>query len=633
MPVPHFQVQRARLRRGGWCAGVAAIATAFWHAPCWLASSVKSRSSCRAVRTSPEPLLTCPLRRLEFHNAAFVGAGYDLVDLRLSSTSGKPLQTTFMLDTGLTTNLLSASILEKLNLSSTAEALEGSSLGGGVKQLRSVLLPSVQLLGGEQRPCFEGVWEGDGWRALCSLDWDAWCKAGEKDGRVSDAIVEYSVLPSPKMTIAQVESLAGQHGFEVVEGRFHDGSFLGKGVSVEPKGFLKVTESYKFRLDGEELLESSSGMRLRRSMRRESLQLQGQCHASCVPFLQEEVARRQGIELGGMLGQIPFHRDYGIDVDPARKRLSVYALAVAREAAESQGLVQLPGIRLGSGLFGVKLLHAPLMRSTAKERLPLPVPAIVDSGATNSILNWAAAEQLLGIKQGDRIARDAPMIRAFGVGGGNIDMPLLTLSLGLVQQSDSTSNHPVQQKDVVHSVPVQVAIGDAEVFTDIVGLSEKGSWPFGLGPKRQRPAALLGQDVLSQQRYMLIASEPAVYIAPDTTSKRTELFEFLGQGDCWDAAGRLLPGFQKLGCSPDEAAVTCLRLPPDTCQGLSVTLTGRLQGLCYLHVPSEHEALLLPHGWHHYKAPKGTELAPVGSAIALTSGEKTAECYRFLASA
>ena len=62
----------------------------------------------------------------DFEDKALVGAGYNLVDVRLLTPKGEPIEATFMLDSGLTTNLVSPSFLEKLGLKAEAERLQGT---------------------------------------------------------------------------------------------------------------------------------------------------------------------------------------------------------------------------------------------------------------------------------------------------------------------------------------------------------------------------------------------------------------------------------------------------------------------------------------------------------------------------
>lgn len=400
-------------------------------------------------------------------------------------------------------------------------------------------------------------------------------------------------------------SLVGKSGVEMVEGIMEasgdEAVFAGRGTSVQPKGFLAVTPAYNFRGQGDEIFEANSGTLLHSTAFRPSLTL-GQVPASCVPFIQQELAKRQGIELAGMLGQLPLHRDFALDVDHKAHRLAMYSPAVGSRVAAQLGLTRLPGINIQSGLMAVTLVRAkrlPGSRSNA-------VLAMVDSGAANSILNWPAAELLLGLRQGDRLVREAPMIQATGVGGGLVTMSLLTVSLGLGE-------------DGVHLDPVRVAIGDADVFGELFGREESGSWWFGLGPQRQKPAAIIGQDILSQRRYVLSASEPAMYIAPDPAGHRS--LEYVGQGDCLDEAGNRFDTWRLPGLTADAAAWQCLEL--HGCIGLVVG-SGRDNGICYLLADPAHQS----HEFQHKGFQRSHEGSARASRVARSSGQSGADCFR-----
>ena len=56
-----------------------------------------------------------------------------------------------------------------------------------------------------------------------------------------------------------------------------------------------------------------------------------------------------------------------------------------------------------------------------------------------------------------------------------------------------TSKSSLRGEGLVPCRPVQVAIGDAEVFAEIFGREEQGGW-LGIGPKPLKPAALIGQE-------------------------------------------------------------------------------------------------------------------------------------------
>ncbi|CAJ1351550.1 unnamed protein product, partial [Effrenium voratum] len=78
---------------------------------------------------------SAPLRRLDLKDKSLVGAGYDLVDVRVLTRDGMPVEATFMLDSGLSTNLVSPSLLAKLGLEAEAEPMPGTALGGSMLKL------------------------------------------------------------------------------------------------------------------------------------------------------------------------------------------------------------------------------------------------------------------------------------------------------------------------------------------------------------------------------------------------------------------------------------------------------------------------------------------------------------------
>ncbi|CAE7948805.1 unnamed protein product, partial [Symbiodinium sp. KB8] len=589
-------------------AAVLGHACAFASARFWSGrTTLRKRAAAKAFAS-----FDSPIRRLEFNDSILVGAGYDLVDVRVLTTEKEPVEATFMLDSGLTTNLVSPAFLERLGLETRAEALSATALGGSMQKLRSTDLPGLELLGSPTGETYAGLWQGGGWRAWCTLDWDAW-KAAAAHSKDVKGEVMYEVLPSEKMTESQLQ-MVGWRGTETVQGTLDADSFSGRGISVEPKGVLSTPSAQAAAAEraaqfGHSLIPLTES----------TISSPGPLHATCVEFAQAEIARQQGIELHGMLGQLPLHQDFLLDVDPEARRVSIRVPSDSGEVATQAGLRRIPGLELPSRLLGVEVLHAPQTRGFSAAASQHAVAALLDSGSANSVLNWPAAELLLGLRPGDRVVRDAPRIRAIGVGGGAIDMPLLRLSLGLV----------TAEGDYVAPQAVRVALGDAEVFADIFGREESGSWPLGLGPKPLKPAALIGQDILSQQRHLLVASEPALYVAEQPASEGE--LHHVGEGDCIDDKGRRLAGLQKLGCTMDDAAWECLSLPPGTCAGIAVTPNGRFQGLCYIFVGAElgRDEELRSRGFSRYEAPAGQTLASSGSTVATADGTPDAQCFRW----
>ena len=264
----------------------------------------------------------------------------------------------------------------------------------------------------------------------------------------------------------------GRSGTETVEGTLsEDGKrFTGKGVAVKPsKGLLSLTEKYDLsQSEDGVLLDLVGGSELRRTPVRPSLPLIGSLPAVAIDFAQAQLAKEQGVELAGMLGQLPLHVDYALEVDHTAGRVNIYEAGAGQAAAQARGHLRLPGVDLNRGLFGVGMtcpdvLPAPGAAAdgavTDGALLRAAVPAIVDSGAANTILNWEAAYGLLGIRPDDPILRGAPRIQAMGIGGGLVEMPLLAVSLGLVAydaESGAEATHVPSQPSASFASPVSI---------------------------------------------------------------------------------------------------------------------------------------------------------------------------------
>jgi len=597
------------------------------------------------LAASPEgaaPIMTVPLKCLDLGEKA-VGAGVDLVDIQLLTKTGEPLAGTFMLDSGLTSNLVTKEFAKRAGLPPSKEKVTGSGLGGE-QVVENTLLPGLEIMGEEReeegdREIFSGVWAGDGWRALCTLDWDAWVAASKKGADVKDLKVRYKVLPTDSVKERQLDTFIGVEGTEFVEGVLKsdgpDGAFrfVGRGTAVQPAKFLAKTEKYEFVAEGnDELVEVVTGMRLRRKKAsRKGLPLPSPMMAAEVDFPQVKLAEMVGIDLVGMLGQWPLHQVCLLHVDRAGQELKIYKNTDTAAVVAREGMVRVPGAELPSGLFGIELIHHPLVVGPGWGDSPrVTVQAMVDSGASYSIVNWAAAEVLFGLKEDDKAVKDAIKVRARGIGGQELLWPLMRLTLGV---STAAGNG----KEGVQFRTVDVAIGDAPSFDGLFGRKEEGMFGSAkayLGLSKPNPGALIGQDLLSQQPYMLAAVEPAIYVSGKPTEVgKTSSFKYIGEGDCINTDGQRLQGLQKVACTPDDAADACLGLPPGTCHGIAVTPSGKFQGLCYIFVeesePKEIQEKLATQGFRRYEAPEGQALAAKGARVAQADGQPEAQCFAY----
>mmetsp|Transcript_70379 Transcript_70379/g.131661 ORF Transcript_70379/g.131661 Transcript_70379/m.131661 type:complete len:669 (+) Transcript_70379:84-2090(+) len=605
-------------------------------------AATRLRPQLAASADDPAPIMTVALKCLDLGEKA-VGAGVDLVDIQLLTKTGEPLAGTFMLDSGLTSNLVTKEFAKRAGLPPSKEKVTGSGLGGE-QVVENTLLPGLEIMGEEReeeadREIFSGVWAGDGWRALCTLDWDAWVAASKKGADVKDLKVRYKVLPTDSVKERQLDTFIGVEGTEFVEGSLKpdgpDGAFrfVGRGTAVEPPKFLAKTEKYEFVAEGnDELVEVVSGMKLRRKKAsRKGLPLPSPMMAAEVDFPQVKLAEMVGIDLVGMLGQWPLHQVSLLHVDRAAQELKIYKNSDTAAVVAREGMVRVPGVELPSGLFGVEIFHHPLVVGPGwGDGAPVTVQAMVDTGASYSIVNWAAAEMLFGLKEDDKAVQEAIKVRARGIGGRELLWPLMRLNLG-VATTAGKGDTGVQFRTV------DVAIGDAPSFDQLFGREEEGMFGSAaayLGLSKPKPGALIGQDLLSQQPYMLAAVEPAIYVSTKPTEVgKMSSFKYIGEGDCVNADGQRLQGLQKVACTPDDAADACLALPPGSCHGIAVTPSGKFQGLCYIFVEdSEPDAIqekLAKQGFRRYEAPAGQTLAAAGARVAEADGQPEAQCFAY----
>ncbi|CAK0805639.1 unnamed protein product [Prorocentrum cordatum] len=570
------------------------------------------------VGAPPQPLFSGLLKRLRMNDPRFGGVGYDVIDVRVLTAAGDSVDACFMLDTGVTTNLVTSALFDRLGVPIEAGQVDGAALVGSLEGLSATKLPGFELAGPANTSTHRWIClreDANGSRAWGFVDWDSLlAEARSANGRVVCGKLEWIVCAVSAGEM--LEDSVGRRFVEHIEGEMAaSGShFKGKGTSIDQGCPIAITDAFDFHLEGDVLVDRASGLRFR-----QSLPLPGPIPATLAPtFMQEEMADFQGIRLGGILGQLPLHRAFAIEVDPVAGRYAVHLPESAGSLAAAGGLQRLPGVRLGSGLFGLLLVHAPLCPSAGGASAPSAVPAIVDSGSSITIFNWPAAEALLGIRRGDRVVAEAPRVRAVGVGGGQSEMPVVVVSVGLVGVAEREGD------------PVLLRLPPSRARCDRGRRHLQGARRGAAG----RLACPSGTD---RAGHPLTAALPA-------RVRRASHLHVRRRGRPVERVagarrhrglprrhGRRLRGLQKLGCSPDEAAQVCLSMPPGVCQGVAVTPKGRFQGLCYVHVGTEDGvADLAERGWRRYDAPEGQELAPAGAAVASTTGEREpddARCY------
>ncbi|CAE8695666.1 unnamed protein product [Polarella glacialis] len=128
------------------------------------------------------------------------------------------------------------------------------------------------------------------------------------------------------------------------------------------------------------------------------------------------------------------------------------------------------------------------------------VVGILDTGASHTVLNWAAASLLLGFTQAEdeeRLVEEHGGTSSFDVSGRRIDMPMFEVALQLRGAGREPQGSCCFQ-------PVEVAIGDIALFATL------------LGGSTESPAALIGQDLLIQRPMLFAARQRLLCFRSET---------------------------------------------------------------------------------------------------------------------
>ncbi|CAE7872093.1 Sur-8, partial [Symbiodinium necroappetens] len=195
-------------------------------------------------------------------------------------------------------------------------------------------------------------------------------------------------------------------------------------------------------------------------------------------FPQQRMGGSMGIQIDGMLGMEFFER-FAMEVDASALRL--YEADCGEKIAVANDMVTLTTVPLPARLLGV---HLGLPGSDHC------VCGVIDTGASFTVLNWAAAKMLLNLVEADA----QEMLSARG-GVSSVDARgqelLMPTVPDLSLQLRGAGRAPRRTWD---AGPVEVAIGDVASFEQIFGQVVK-------------PCALIGQDLLTQAPMLLAARQ------------------------------------------------------------------------------------------------------------------------------
>jgi len=210
------------------------------------------------------------------------------------------------------------------------------------------------------------------------------------------------------------------------------------------------------------------------------------------PLVTEYPQIRIGADLGcpvdGMIG-MEFYERFGVWVDS--DSLRIYEADSASNVATAEGLTQLSLAPLPADLVGVEVDLAGERPSNAfhPPNSAGKVLGILDTGAAHSVLNWPAAGALLGLRQDDEALWDDGSISSQDISGRPIDMPLVSVALALRGAGGAHARGAVPFK------PIEVAVGNIALFAKL------------LGGDTEAPAALIGQDILTQRPTLFAARQ------------------------------------------------------------------------------------------------------------------------------
>lgn len=192
----------------------------------------------------------------------------------------------------------------------------------------------------------------------------------------------------------------------------------------------------------------------------------------------------------GMIG-MELLEMFDVDLDFPNNRIRFWKPGTA----DASGLVEIPAVVINESLLiGIRV-------TSAGRGGQQPFLGFLDCGSTFSCVNWKAAN-LLGLPpKNDPLYDMGPAVAALGVDGRPLTLPTTKARLDFLGDAIIDSNgRPVgfepPPKQWNAWDPVQLAIGDIPVFSDILG---DGKTPY------QGPAALIGLDILSQRRVILEA--------------------------------------------------------------------------------------------------------------------------------
>ena len=235
-------------------------------------------------------------------------------------------------------------------------------------------------------------------------------------------------------------------------------------------------------------------------------------HAVVTDFPQEHID--PGIDpVEGMFGMEMLDM-FDVDFDFPNGRLRLWAPGTASMIAKKDKMIVISdGVINDTGLLGLRLTNNNNDISGSPNKQP--VLGIIDTGASFSTVNWAAAPYLgIPSKENEEAYRNSPKILGLGIDMKPINLSTTNLSFTFLGESyrDSNSGQLLFKNPPSNWKPwneVTVAVGDLPVFSQLLGNGVKSY---------NGPAVLLGLDILSQRRMILETGRGRkrnLYISPN----------------------------------------------------------------------------------------------------------------------
>ena len=227
--------------------------------------------------------------------------------------------------------------------------------------------------------------------------------------------------------------------------------------------------------------------------------LKGPLHAIVTDFPQQHMDPSHD-PVEGMLGMEVLER-FDVDLDFPAGRLRLWKPGTVRAVAKKAGMTNIEAVVVNeTRLLGFRVVSANAQKGSSGDITTQPFLAVVDCGASFSVVNWKAAS-LLGLPpQSDGVYKKVPMVQGLGVDGRPHLLPTTNIGVSFcgsaiqTKEDKSTMSFEAPPPTWKPWNAAPMAIGDLPVFSQLLG---DGRTSY------TGPAGIIGLDILSQRRVIL----------------------------------------------------------------------------------------------------------------------------------